>query len=366
MLGAMSQRFVVIMAGGKGERFWPQSRLTRPKQLLPIVGDKTMLTQTVERLPGLVPYENILVITNREQRAAVREVCPMLPAENIVAEPVGRDTAAAVGLAALLVGRRDPGATLAMLPADHVIHDATGFCDVLAAAFEAAEAAPRLVTLGIGPTEPATGYGYIQKGAVVASARGRDVFGVKRFVEKPNLDTARGYLASGDYLWNAGMFVWSVAAIRAAISRFVPELASGLATIEADLTAGRLLDDTLAAHFPTLKKISVDYAVMEKADNVVTLAATFDWDDVGAWPAIVKHLPADAAGNVVRGAGLVQGGAGNLVVTNSEHLVAVVGVEDLIVVHTPDATLVCPKSRAQEIKDVVKKLGDDARWKKLL
>ncbi len=362
----MSHRFVVIMAGGKGERFWPQSRLNRPKQLLPIVGDSPMLTQTVERLPQLVPYENILIITNREQRAAVLECCPMLPPENVVAEPVGRDTAAAVGLAALLVGRRDPGATLAMLPADHVIHDVKGFCAVLEAAFEAAEAESRLVTLGIGPTEPATGYGYIQKGETVAQAKGREVWKVRRFVEKPDLETAKGYLASGEFLWNAGMFVWTVSSIRAAIARHVPELASGLEAIEKELAAGKNTDAALEEHFPGLKKISVDFAVMEKADNVVTLAATFDWDDVGAWPAIVKHLPADAKGNVVRGAGLVHEGAGNLVSSTQDHLVAVIGVEDLIVVHTDDATVVVPKSRAQDIKEVVKQLGADPRWKKLL
>lgn len=367
MLAPMSnQRFVVIMAGGKGERFWPQSRLARPKQLLPIVGDSPMITQTVERLPKLVPYENILVLTNREQRAAVVEACPMLPPENIVAEPIGRDTAAAVGLAALLVGRRDPNATLAMLPADHVIHNTEAFCEVLSAAFAAAEGAERLLTVGIHPTEPATGFGYIQKGDVATRAEGREVYAVKRFVEKPDLETAKSYLASGDYLWNAGMFVWSVPAIRHAIRKYVPELDAGLVAIENDLAAGGELDATLEKHFPGLKKISIDYAVMEKADNVFTMTATFDWDDVGAWPAIVKHMACDEAGNAIRGAGTVKDGKNNLIVSTDDHLVAVLGTEDLIVVHTPDATLVCPKSRAQQIKALVTDLGKDERWKKLL
>ncbi len=362
----MAHRYVVIMAGGKGERFWPQSRLARPKQLLPIVGDTPMLAQTVLRLAGLVPPEQVIVITNREQRAAALEACPMLPPENVVAEPVGRDTAAAVGLAALLVGQRNPQATLAMLPADHVIHDAKGFCDVLRAAFDAAEAEPWLVTIGIHPNEPATGYGYIQRGTMLARAHGRDVFQVQRFVEKPDLEKARGYLASGDYLWNAGMFVWSVETIRAALSRHVPMLAGGLQAIEGAVAGGRSLDDALAEHFPTLQKISVDYAIMEKADNVVTLAGTFDWDDVGAWPAVMRHLPADAAGNVVRGEAIVEGGNGNLVVSSGEHLVALMGVDDLIVVHTPDATLVCPKSHAQQVKQLMKHLDTKPAWKKLL
>lgn len=362
----MSQRYAVIMAGGKGERFWPQSRLARPKQLLPIVGDSSMLAQTVERLSGLVPRENVIVITNREQRAATIAACPMLAPENIVAEPVGRDTAAAVGLAALLVGRRDPKATLAMLPADHVIHDAHAFRDVLHAAYDAAEAEPWLVTIGIRPSEPATGYGYIQRGPMLARALGRDVFKVSRFVEKPNLDTARGYLESGDYLWNAGMFVWSVTSIRAALAAHVPDLAAGIDVIEQSVESGRTVDDALEEYFPRLLKTSIDYAVMERADNVVTIAATFDWDDVGAWSAIMRHLPADAAGNVVRGDGFVESGAGNLLVSTSDHLVVLMGVDDLIVVHTPDATLVCPKSHAQQVKTIMKRLGDEPRWKKLL
>lgn len=362
----MAHRYVVIMAGGKGERFWPQSRLARPKQLLPIVGDEPMLAQTVTRVAGLVPPEQVIVITNREQRAAAVAACPMLPPENIVAEPVGRDTAAAVGLAALLVAQRDPQATLAMLPADHVIHDAKSFCDVLRAAFDAAEAEPWLVTIGIHPAEPATGYGYIQRGTLLARALGRDVFKVRRFVEKPDLDKAREYLASGEYLWNAGMFVWSVETIRAALTRHVPMLAGGLYAIEQAVAGGRSLDDALAEHFPTLQKISVDYAIMEKAENVVTLAGTFDWDDVGAWPAVMRHLPADASGNVLRGDALVEAGAGNLVVSSGEHLVAVMGVDDLIVVHTPDATLVCPKSHAQQVKQLMKHLEAKPAWKKLL
>lgn len=362
----MSHRYAVIMAGGKGERFWPQSRLARPKQLLPIVGETPMLAQTVERLRGLVAPEQVIVITNREQRAAAVAACPMLPPENIVAEPVGRDTAAAVGLAALLVARRDPTATLAMLPADQVIHDTKAFREVLHAAYDAAEAEPWLVTIGIHPSEPATGYGYIQRGQMIARAQGRDVFEVKRFVEKPHLEKAREYLASGDYLWNAGMFVWSVATIRAALAKHVPLLAGGLETIEQAIAGGRSIDDALAEHFPTLQKISVDYAVMEKADNVVTLAGTFDWDDVGAWPAVMRHLPADEAGNVLRGEALVETGAGNLVVSTDKHLVALMGVDDLIVVHTPDATLVCPKSHAQQVKLLLKRLEAKPEWKRLL
>lgn len=357
----MNQRYVVIMAGGRGERFWPQSRLARPKHLLPIVGDKPMLTQTIERLGAVVPPERVLIITNAEQAAAVREVCPMVPADNVIAEPVGRDTAAAVGLATLLVKHRDPAATFAMLPADAVIHDAAGFQRILQASFEAAETADALITIGIKPTFPATGYGYIHKAEAVAEASGETVFRVAQFREKPDLETAQAYLASGEYYWNAGMFFWRVPVISDCFERFTPSLWRALQAIESGLSAGAPLDGLLAEHYPQLEKISVDYAIMEKAESVRVLESAFDWDDVGEWPAVARHYPADEAGNVVRGLAALHEASGNIVLSESGHTVALVGVEDLIVVHTADATLVCPKSKAQEIKQLVKGLaGADA------
>ncbi len=361
----MPNRYVVIMAGGKGERFWPQSRLKRPKQLLPIVGDAPLLTQTVTRLEGLVPAENILIITNQEQQAAVEEVCPMLPKENIIGEPVGRDTAAAVGLAMVLVAQRDPQATFAMLPADHVIHDAEGFQGILGTAFAAAEKEPVLVTIGIKPEFAATGYGYIHRGDEWANVDGRSVYQVKAFKEKPDAETAARYVESGEYYWNAGMFIWSVAAIDAAFTEFVPELYAALEKIAVALKAGENLDAVLEAQYSSLEKISIDYAVMEKARNVVTMESAFDWDDVGAWPAVARHFPADEAGNVTRGAAMVEGGSGNIVISPDGHLTAIVGADDLIVVRTADATLVCPKSKAQDIKKLVKRISDDEQWKTL-
>lgn len=360
----MANRYVVIMAGGRGERFWPQSRLARPKHLLPIVGESALLVQTIERLLPLVPAERVLIITNRQQAAAIRELCPMLPAANIVAEPVGRDTAAAVGLALVLVRRRDPEATFAMLPADHVIHDSVTFRADLDRAFAAAEGEPLLVTLGIQPTEPATGFGYIQRGAPRAGVEG--LHDVARFVEKPQLEVAKTYLASGDYLWNAGMFFWRVPVVAAAFAEHVPDLWAELGRLDAALTAGQPLEAVLETFYPTLKKISIDYALIEKARNVAVIPARFDWDDVGAWPAVTRHFPADAAGNVVRGLAAVEQAAGNLVVSTPDHLVAVLGVQDLIVVHTPDATLVCPKDKAQEIKALLKRCEAAAELKRFL
>lgn len=359
------KRYAVIMAGGKGERFWPQSRLNRPKHLLPIVGDAPMLVQTVERLSGLVDLENVLIITNREQRAAILEICPNLLPENIIAEPVGRDTAAAVGLAALLVEDRDPNAVFAMLPADHVIHDAKSFKTVLEEAFRQAESASVLVTVGIEPKYAATGYGYIQRGSAVESSTG-DVFEVEGFREKPDAATAERYVSSGDYFWNAGMFIWQGSTIRAAFEAHAPELWSSLSPIREGLKAGRGVDELLDETYPGLEKISVDYAIMEKAGLVRVVRSTFDWDDVGEWPAIERHHEADAAGNVIRGSACIEGGEGNIVLSEAGHTVALVGVDDLIVVHTGDATLVCPKRKAQDIKALVKRLGESDDLRKLL
>ncbi len=363
----MGKRYVVIMAGGRGERFWPESRLARPKQLLPIVGDKAMLAQTVDRLEGLVDLRDIFVITNAEQRAAVLEVCPELDPAKVIGEPMGRDTAAAVGLATVLVRREDPDATFAMLPADAVIHDATGLRSTLETAFQAAEANPVLATIGITASFPATGYGYIQQADLLAAYAGRDVFKVKRFVEKPDLETAKAYLESGDYFWNAGMFVWSVSSIVGELERSTPSLWGALQAVDAGLAAGDDLDVLLAEHYPNLEKISVDYAIIEKAGNVVMVESGFDWDDVGEWPALARHYDADEHGNVVRGLAHLEQSAGNIVFSRDEdHLVALLGVEDLIVVKTADATLVCHKDKAQDLKALVQAIGAKEALRRLM
>ena len=361
----MPEKYVVIMAGGRGERFWPQSRLRKPKHLLPIVGETSMLGQTIDRLEGLVPTENIFVITNTEQREAVLEVCPGLLAENVIGEPVGRDTAPAVGLAALLVKRRDPQGVFSILPADHVIHDHKGFQRVMQASFDAASAEPVLVTIGIQPTYPATGYGYIHKGEQWTEFDGLPVYRVQRFVEKPELETAKGYLDSGEYFWNAGMFAWTVPTVEAAFEKHVPGLSKDFAEMNKALDAGEALEDAMQRFYPKMEKISVDFALMEKADNVVSIPSAFDWDDVGEWPAIARHHEADPEGNVLKGDAMVEAGSNNIIVSPKGHLTAVVGADDLIVVHTEDATLVCPKSRAQEIKALVKRIGADEALKRL-
>ncbi|MBN2233868.1 MAG: mannose-1-phosphate guanylyltransferase, partial [Opitutales bacterium] len=298
---------------------------------------------------------------------AIRGMCPELPAENIVAEPVGRDTAPAVGLAALLVEQRDTDAVFAILPSDHVVHDAAGFRHVLAKGFALAGQGDHLVTIGIEATHPATGYGYIEKGAALQGADGIEIGNkVERFVEKPDLATAKAYVESGRFLWNAGMFVWSVQSIRAAMARYHPSLANGLDRIREAVRGGKTLDEVLASEYPQLDRISIDYAVMEKASNSVVIPSEFDWDDVGEWPAIERHSGKDASGNLVRGLAVAVDSRDNIVYNDGGRVTALLGVEDLIVVHTADATLVCPRSKAQQIKKLLKELRDREETRRFL
>jgi mannose-1-phosphate guanylyltransferase len=346
----MKNRYVVIMAGGRGERFWPQSRLKKPKHLLPIVGSSPMLDQTVSRLSGLVPSDQIFVITNAEQREAVLESCPSLLPERVVGEPQGRDTAAAVGLAALLVEKTDPGAAFSLLPADHVIADGKGFRNVLRGAFETAERSEYLVTIGIQPDFPSTGYGYLKQGGQVMERSLPEVHKVERFVEKPSLEKAEKYLEEGGYFWNAGMFVWRPQVILSAIRQHAPQLSAGLDELSTKWEETHSVVKAMDTVYPKLAKISIDFAVMEKAENVVMLQSAFDWDDVGEWPAIARHYPSDEKGNVFKGDGVALDASGNLSYSEPGHTISLLGVKDLIVVQSGDATLVCHKDCAQDVK----------------
>ena len=354
----MKNHYVVIMAGGKGERFWPQSRLKRPKHLLPIVGDSPMLSQTIERLDGLVPPERVYVITNAEQRDAVLQSCPGLLPEKVIGEPEGRDTAAAVGLAALLVEAEGEDAAFALLPADHVIQDHEGFRSVLGSAFDAAEAEDCLVTIGIKPDFPSTGYGYLCRGEELKAENDRVLSRVDRFVEKPDLPKAEEYLKEGTYFWNAGMFVWRPSVILSALGKHAPALSSGLTELKEEWKASGCLTESMAKIYPSLEKISIDFAVMEKADGVVMLESAFDWDDVGEWPAIARHYPKDENGNVFKGMGLAIDSTENLTFSEDGHCISLLGVKDLIVVQSRDATMICHKDCAQQVKELARQASE--------
>ena len=345
--------YAVIMAGGSGTRFWPASRAARPKQFLPISGGAPMIEETRLRLEGLVAPEHVLVVTAASQAAAVRAALPGLPPENLIAEPEARNTAPAVALAAFEIARRDPEAIQVVLPADHVISPPEAFRASLAAAAEEAASGDVLLTFGIRPTEPATGYGYIEAGDRLHERRGVPVHAVAKFHEKPLRERAEEYVASGRFFWNAGIFVWSTAAILAAVERHLPVMHAGL---EAWALGERQLDEV----YTSLDKQPVDTAILERAANVRMMPIDYSWNDVGSWAALPELGDPDADGNWIStsdGARVVSiDSTSNVVYAEGKRVVALIGTHDLVVVQTEDATLVCPRDRAQEVKQIVESL----------
>lgn len=360
--------FAVILAGGRGERFWPVGRASRPKQFVTLFGGKPLIRHAVERLEGLIPPERVLIITSRDLVPATREALPGVPEENILGEPQGRDTAAACALAtAWVISRGGPEASLCILTADHLIADAPGFRTVLGSALTLVARRPVMSVIGIKPTMPATGYGYVK---VKGPLRGADIpkgfRRVDRFVEKPNLGTAALYLASGDYWWNSGMFVWRADTFCDALEQFCPAL-SAMRKDLVPVFGTPAFTDKLARWYAGLEKISVDYAVMEKAENLVAIRGEFGWDDVGTWVSAGDHFARDPEGNAVHGLVRALASKSNTVVNAQEdHLVAIMGAEDLVIVHTPDATLVCTKEAADGLKALVKTIGSEPDLERFL
>ena len=347
----------IVMAGGSGTRFWPSSRAALPKQLLPLAGNGTLLQDTVARLEGLIPPERTLVVTNARLTETVHQQLPNLPQEAVVGEPCKRDTAPCIGLAALLVLQHDPEATMAVMPSDHVIEPAAGFRAALAQAADLVEAAPeRLVTFGIRPTSPSPSYGYIQQGDSLPIGDGdAPAHRVAQFREKPPVEVAREYVAAGNFLWNAGIFVWRASTIIEAIAKHQPECLAHLETIAAAwATPDR--DQVFAAEFAAIKGVSIDYAVLEHAKDVAVIEAPFGWDDLGGWSAVARQRGGDAAGNTVVGRHLGLASSGLIIHTSEEHLVVTLGLEDMLVVHTEDATLVAHRSHEEQVRKVVTEL----------
>ncbi|MEW6172026.1 MAG: mannose-1-phosphate guanylyltransferase [Bacillota bacterium] len=349
--------FAVILAGGGGERFWPLSSKEQPKQFLKLIGDRTMLQQTVDRLAGFVKLQDILIVTGRGFGDLAREQLPQMPAENIIEEPCGRDTAAAVGLAAIHLQRRNPQGVMAVLPADHYIADPVKFCRVLETAVDTARSGDWLVTLGITPTRPETGYGYIQRGESLRTIGSLAVYKVMRFIEKPDEPKARRFLSSDKYFWNSGMFIWRIDVILKLFTELLPELIEGLDRIGGALGSEQE-SSVMETVYPSLPRISIDYGVMERAKNVLVLPADFGWDDVGTWPAWARYGGSqDGQGNVIEGNGVLVESSG-CVVRASKHVVAALGIRDLVIVEENGRLLVCPKDRAQEIKRLVAALKE--------
>lgn len=355
-------RYAVVLAGGSGVRLWPASRQSRPKQFLSLGtrADESLLAATARRIAPLCPSERTLVVTAAHQAQSVCDALPLLKADNVLAEPVARNTAAALGLAAAHLSVRDPDAIMGVLPADHHIVDESGFVAVAERAFDVAERHDVIVTIGIVPTRPETGYGYLQVGQRLDEHAER----VLQFVEKPDRDTAERYVASGDYLWNGGMFFVRASRLLGDLQAFMPETYAGLMEIQSALSSGgmRAAMDTAERVYPRFPKVSIDYGVMERARDVCTIRGDFGWNDVGSWSALADYRAGDERGNIVEGTVIAHDAADNIAIAADDTAIALIGVSGLVVIKSGDGLLIVPRDRAQDVRavvDIMKQRGYD-------
>lgn len=348
--------YAVIMAGGIGTRFWPESRKARPKQFLRVFGDSTLIQNTVARLQGLIPPERCLVVTHERYVEETQQQLPALPKENVLAEPISRNTAPCIAYAAVKLLARDPEATMVVLPADHVIRNVERFHRVLETAIEKAQEPGALVTIGIEPTHPETGYGYLQfDGSLDEVSDNPSAYPVRTFAEKPDLPTAERFLDSGDFLWNSGMFIWRADTILDQMAQHLPDAHHAFAPLHQTVGSE---DEPEAVHqaFAQSPSISIDYGVMERAENVHVVPGSFGWSDVGDWRAVYELSDKDKHGNVLKGNTIVHDASRCYVQADSERLVVLIGIHDAVVVDTEDATLVCNRESTQQVKNVVEYL----------
>lgn len=354
--------YAVIMAGGSGTRLWPLSRKHQPKQSLRIAGDRTLFQYAVDRLEGLFPYERIMVVTVADQVNMLRGECPEIPQENFIIEPLPRGTASVVGLACVALKARNVNATMAILTADHLIKNDAHLRELLRAAHVVAQE-DVLVTLGITPSYPATGYGYIQKGDSLGTYKGLNAFKVKKFKEKPQEKQAREMIIDGQHVWNSGMFIWRVDTVMGEIKRQMPDLYDKLGKISDDWM-GEARMDTLASVWPMIEPQTIDYGIMEKATHVAVIPSVdLGWNDVGSWGSLFESIDSDESGNIIlRGDPITFDTQGTLICgDSSKHLIVTIGVEDLIIIDTGDAILVCDRKHAQRVRDVVDYLKQQGR-----
>ncbi len=346
---------VVIMAGGKGERFWPKSRTNLPKQFLSLTNDgKSMIQHTVERLEGLVELENVYVVTNKLYEDLIVEHIPNLPLENIIIEPEAKNTAPCIGLAAVHIAKKNPESKMIVLPSDHLIKFNEIFLDTLRSGLEVVEDDGNIVTIGITPNYPETGYGYINFKKGVSPHEITNAYEVLRFVEKPDLERAKQYLTSGEYLWNSGMFIWKVSTILKCFEDLLPEIYTGLKEIEVAVNTEKYLE-TLKKVFSEIPSESIDYGIMEKAKNIYVIPGNFGWDDVGSWLSLERINNTNQDGNIISG-NVVTVKTKNSIIQGSKKLIATIGLEDIIIVDTDDALLICNKDNTQEVKEVIANL----------
>ncbi|PJN58958.1 Alginate biosynthesis protein AlgA [Paenibacillus sp. GM1FR] len=344
----------VIMAGGKGERFWPKSRTNLPKQFLNISGNKSMIQQSITRLEKLVDISRIFIVTNELYAELIKAQIPTLPTENIIIEPVGRNTAPCIGMASVIIEDRFSDSTMIVIPSDHIIENEEGFIRILKTAAEVAQDNENLVTLGIQPTYPETGYGYIESSNQIREVNELSVHKVNQFVEKPDLATAQSYLEAGNFYWNSGIFVWKVETIRSYIQELMPEMHDILETMKVVLDSENR-DELIRSEFLKMPDQSIDYGIMEKVSNIYVIPCVFGWDDVGSWTALERINELDENGNVIRG-NILNLDTKRCIIESNGKLIATLGIEDLIIVDTEDVTLICTKEKAQEVKLLLKEL----------
>ncbi|HOX36520.1 MAG TPA: mannose-1-phosphate guanylyltransferase [Candidatus Brocadiia bacterium] len=355
---------VVIRAGGVGTRLWPLSRQSKPKQFHAFAGGRTLIQEAYDRVGKFYPSDDIYVSAPESIAGMVREQLPSVPAENLILEPARRDTAAAIGLETAIIARKDPRAVIASLGSDHVIRDADRFINLLKAAETAIETMPDyLFALGVKPTRPETGFGYIETDQVLMKANGEPVYRVTRFTEKPDLESAEGYVRSGHFLWNSNMFIWRADTLLNLFRKFEPEMMSGLREIQSALGSPQGAD-VLRRVYPTLKRVAVDYAIIEKTDKMAVIPADMGWADIGSWSAIHEVAEPDARGNIAHGREIILDTSNSTIFSNSGRLVAVLGMKDVVVVDTGDTVLVCSKQSCQDVKKLTDALSADGELKR--
>lgn len=346
---------IVIMAGGKGERFWPKSRINLPKQFLSLTDDeKSMIQHTVERAKSLVDIENVYVVTNEMYKNLVLEHVPDILDENIIIEPVAKNTAPCIGLAAMHIAKKDINSKMIILPSDHLIKFNEIFIDTLKTALDVVEKGDNLATIGITPNYPETGYGYINFTKGESFKDSANVYEVLRFVEKPNLEKAKEYLTSGQYLWNSGMFVWKASTILKNFKEYLPEIYEGLQKIGESIGTEKY-EEVLKKEFSNLPSESIDYGIMEKAKNIYVIPGNFGWDDVGSWLSIGRINKTNQDGNVING-NVISIKTKNSIIQGNKKLIATIGLEDIVIVDTDDVTLICHKDNSQEVKEIINNL----------
>lgn len=363
---AEQQVYAIIMAGGKGERFWPQSRASHPKQLLRLMGNLTMIEQATERLIPVVPVENIIIVTNREYVNAMRQLLHRIPEKNIIGEYTGRDTAACMALATGIIRQRSGGdPVIVVSPADHIIRNTTRFRQTLADSIKVAANCNKLITWGIEPRFPSTGFGYIETGLPLVTDTESRFFEVRKFTEKPSMALADECIRQKKCKWNSGFFVWRYEVIMAAMREYAPEffnLANEAYRAECDGDLTPVLENS----YRRVKNISIDYAIMEKCPNIAMAETDFDWEDVGSWSALRSQARPNANNNIIRGLVACLDTSDSTIVSSPNHLLAAIDVHNLIIVHTDDATLVCAEQSAQRVKELVQELNKNPEFKKFL